>query len=178
MKQRTSWMICVMAALAISSTARSAEADQDSKKKLSVTVSFGAGLNTAQPGNAANHHVLPKTINVKTGGVVNFVVSGFHQVYVYRPGTEPENIVVPPAGLFINDFNNLYYLGINPGPNPPPSPLPPGVPPIPANASNAPNRVESVSFNEPGTYLVICNVRPHFLDGMIAFVRVTGDDDD
>jgi hypothetical protein len=32
--------------------------------------------------------------------------------------------------------------------------------------------VESVSFPEPGTYLVICNVRNHFLNGMFAFVEV------
>jgi uncharacterized cupredoxin-like copper-binding protein len=36
------------------------------------------------------------------------------------------------------------------------------------------NRVESVGFLEPGTYLVICNVSVHFTDGMIAYVTVTG----
>ena len=35
--------------------------------RLSVTVSFGAGLNTAQPGNAVNHHVLPGLIKVRKG---------------------------------------------------------------------------------------------------------------
>jgi hypothetical protein len=40
------------------------------------------------------------------------------------------------------------------------------------NPSNASNRVESVYFAEPGTYLVICNVTNHFLDGMYAFVKV------
>ena len=42
------------------------------------------------------------------------------------------------------------------------------------------NRVESVSFTEPGTYLVICNIRGHFLDGMFAVVKVkeVKDDDD
>jgi hypothetical protein len=30
---------------------------------------------------------------------------------------------------------------------------------------------------EPGTYLVICNVRQHFLDGMFAFIKVKEDDD-
>ena len=158
------------------------QADDDRNEKESVTVSFGAGLNTAQQGNAANHHVLPRVIRVKEGGVVNFVVAGFHQIFVYKPGTRPDDIVVPafPPNLFINDFNNLYYLGVNPGPNPPPSPLPPGVPPLPADVSSAENRVESVSFTRRGTYLVICNVNPHFRDGMFAFVRVGGggNDDD
>ena len=31
---------------------------------------------------------------------------------------------------------------------------------------NGENRIESVSFAEPGVYLVICNVTPHLLDGM------------
>jgi len=152
------------------------QADDDRSERESVTVSFGAGLNTAQQGNAANHHVLPRVIRVKEGGVVNFAVAGFHQIFVYKPGTQPDDIVVPafPPNLFINDFNNLYYLGINPGPNPPPSPLPPGVPPLPAGTSNSQNRVESVSFTSRGTYLVICNVNPHFRDGMFAFVKVGG----
>ena len=41
-----------------------------------------------------------------------------------------------------------------------------------AEYANASNRVESVSFAEPGTYLVICNIRGHFLDGMYAFIHV------
>ncbi len=156
-----------------------ASADDDRSDRESVTVAFGAGLNTAQQGNVANHHVLPSVIRVKAGGVVNFVVSGFHQVFVYKPGTKPEDIDVPafPPNLFINDFDNLYYLGINPGPNPPPNPLPAGVPPLPANTTNAENRVESVSFPNKGTYLVICNVTPHFRDGMYALVKVGGDGD-
>lgn len=157
-----------------------AQADDDRNARESVTVSFGAGLNTAQPGNAANHHVLPRVIRVKEGGVVNFVVAGFHQIFVYQPGTQPEDITVPafPPNLFINDFDNLYYLGINPGPNPPPSPLPPGVQGPPPDTSSAPNRVESVSFSTPGTYLVICNVTPHFNDGMFAFIKVGGSNND
>ena len=56
------------------------ERDNERNKRSSVTVSFGAGLNTAQPGNAANHHVLPAVIRVKAGGVVNFAVAGFHHM--------------------------------------------------------------------------------------------------
>lgn len=135
--------------------------------KLSVTVSFGAGLNTAQPRNPANHHILPPEIRVAKGGVVNFVVSGFHQIMVYHPGVGPGDIALPPADkLFINYSNNLFYRGITPAGGPPPSN------PATIEPSNASNRVESVSFPEKGIYLVICNVRPHFLDGMIAIVHV------
>ena len=130
---------------------------------VSVTVSFGAGLNTAQPGNAANHHILPRWIPVRRGGVVNFVVAGFHQVTVYNPGKRVEDVMpADPNALFVNDADRRFYLGIAPAVPPEGS----------ANPSNAINRVESVSFPERGTYLVICNVLPHFRDGMVAYVRV------
>jgi hypothetical protein len=29
-----------------------------------------------------------------------------------------------------------------------------------------------VAFLEKGTYRVICNVRPHLIDGMLAYVKV------
>ena len=140
----------------------------DGRARLSVTVSFGAGLNTARPGNAANHHVLPGLIKVRKGGVVNFVVGGFHHLIVYSPGVTPANIALPPAtSLFINfDLPHAYYVGIAPAGGPPPATA------ATANPSNAVNRTESVSFAEAGDYLVICNVRPHFVDGMHAIVRV------
>jgi plastocyanin len=141
--------------------------DAGDAHRQAVTVSFGAGLNTAQPGNAANHHILPHVIQVRRGGVVNFVVAGLHQIMVYFPGVTPETIAVPPpTSFFINDNNNLYYRGIAPAGGPPPATA------ATVNPSNAENRVESVSFSEPGDYLVICNVRPHFLDGMHAVVQV------
>jgi plastocyanin len=45
--------------------------------------------------------------------------------------------------------------------------------PAPANRFNGENRLESVSFPEPGVYLVICNVTPHLRDGMYAYVKVS-----
>jgi hypothetical protein len=139
---------------------------------LSVTVAFGSGLNTlpAVEPSAPNNHILPPEIKVRQGGVVHFLMSGFHMATVYDPGTKPADIVVPPSGTFINDPTkappaDVVYSGINPqgGPlNTPPT----------TNPFNGSNRQESVSFSEPGTYLVICNVRQHFLDGMFAFVKV------
>lgn len=147
----------------------------DPGNRESVTVSFGRGLNTNQPGNPANHHVVPERIKVKAGGVVNFVVAGFHQIFVYNPGRGPGDIVVPPAGLFINDLAGLYYQGPAPNVAPPPNLS------LALNPAGAPvlaqNRVESISFDQPGRYLVICNVRGHFLDGMWAIVEVEGKDD-
>ena len=43
-----------------------------------------------------------------------------------------------------------------------------------APVSVAQNRVEGVAFLNPGRYLVICAVLPHFNDGMYAVVEVSG----
>jgi|SRR5215472_12992706 len=145
---------------------------------LSVTVAFGSGLNTlpvVEPA-APNNHILPPEIKVRQGGVVHFLMSGFHMTTVYNPGTEPENIVVPPSGTFINDPtavppSNVFYFGINPQGGPLNTPAT-------TNPFNGSNRQESVSFSEPGTYLVICNVRQHFLDGMFALVKVVPSDEE
>jgi hypothetical protein len=125
---------------------------------LNVTVAFGAGLNTS---GIENQVVIPDSFRVKRNGVVHFMVAGFHQIAVYERGTVPEDIMVPddPANQFIDDQNNLIFLGQSP------------TTPI-EDFSNARNRVESVSFARDGNYLVICNVRSHFLAGMYAIVRV------
>jgi hypothetical protein len=84
------------------------------------------------------------------------------------PAEFPENCftqgpvaVIPPLGL------DVLYEGLNSiGP-------PPQVPPF-APLSLAQNRVEAVSFLNPGRYLVICAVLEHFNDGMYAIVEVSG----
>jgi len=180
MKRWTLSIMGVVTLVGIGLTVSSAMADHDDR--LSVSVAFGRGLNTVRPPGdplaPVNHAVLPYKIKVKQGGVVHFLVAGFHQVVVYNPGTKHDDVDVPTSGTFINDPINpdpdLFYLGINPAGGPPPGT------PVTTNPSNAMNRVESVSFTEPGTYLVICNIRGHFLDGMFAVVKVkeVKDDDD
>jgi hypothetical protein len=167
MKRVALGTVCLMTAL---SSGVPLTAKDDDKAKSSVTVAFGAGLNTATPNNPPNHHIIPHVIEVKKGGVVHFAVSGFHYILVYVPGVKPADIQVPASGTFIDDFTNLYYKGIVPAGGPPATPAT-------TNPSNASNRVESVSFDTPGTYLVICNVRAHFLDGMYAYIKVVDDDD-
>jgi hypothetical protein len=54
--------------------------------------------------------------------------------------------------------------------NPAGGPL--ATPPV-VNPNNAENRGEPVAFLEAGKYLVICNIRPHLLDGMYAYVNVS-----
>jgi len=215
-------MMCVVTLVGIGLTASVAVADDEDR--LTVPVTFGRGLNTGQAGNAVNHVIIPERIKVNQGGVVHFLVAGFHWPIIYKPGTSEEAIREftgcdnPPANppMFVDfpsplPFTALlppddprFYVGIKPaGPAG-------GVPPqftqaTPNNPivagsdtkSNAQNRLESVGFPAkegknrttgvilspkaaPGRYLVICNVRGHFCDGMVATVRVkeVEDDDD
>lgn len=161
--------------------------DRDAPERRIVTVGFGAGLNTAQPGNPANHHVIPNTIRINVGDVVNFAVGGFHIMRVYAngvtlaqvkaeipdecevnplpPATFPPQCGAPPVPVVSPGSLGVYYQGINPLVSPQPGP------PF-AQASAATNRVETVSFLQPGRYLVICAVLPHFNDAMYAWVEV------
>jgi plastocyanin len=145
----------------------------------SATVSFGGWMTTPpldrfpnENPRTANHHALtPKTVKIKAGGTVNFIIGGFHQVLVYDDGTQPAdintNLTVQPTNLptgppLINDPTRRIYRGLDP-------------------STQSQDRVEVVVFDRPGTYLVMCAVRPHFVnDGMYAFVRVlpNGNDDD
>lgn len=160
--------------------------DDSDHKRSQATASFGRGLNTAQPGNPVNHAVLPKEIKIKAGGVVDFAVAGFHDIVIFKPDFTLAHLIQAGGGqypltppLFVIPANpatplpvaisfladSIYYRGINPAGGP----LATAVAGNPANGSN---RTEPVAFLEPGTYLVICNVRPHLLDGMYAYVKV------
>ena len=141
----------------------------------------------------------PEKIKVKQDGVVHFLVAGFHQVAVYKPGTRPEDIVVPQSFLQSHRLSTTLTQPILPGDQSGRGAAEYGRRPrrIPSSLvvtpSNAQNRIESVGFPategvgtnmvespkaEPGVYLVICNVRGHFLDGMFAFVKVKAEDED
>jgi plastocyanin len=139
----------------------------------SATVSFGqwsAGLVPAldrfpdlgAPGKPNGHQLIPHEVTVRAGGTINFIIAGFHHVLVYGDGVQPGDIdvnnTIPPTGQpappLINDPLNRVYRGLDPSRFPQ-------------------DRVEVVQFPNPGTYLVICGVRPHFVnDGMYGFVKV------
>jgi hypothetical protein len=86
--------------------------------------------------------------------------------------------ISPTTGLPDPDKNILFYVGVNPANFEFPRGANPGRPANPLSRSNLQNRVEAVHFPEPGTYLLICNINPHFRSGMWAFVEVTDNDDD
>jgi plastocyanin len=133
-----------------------------------ATVSFGGWMTTPAmdrfPNNSpimGNHHALtPQIAKIKAGGTVNFIIGGFHHVLVYDDGTQPDDIdttiTIPPTNggpPLIADPDGRIYRGLDPSLFPT-------------------DRVEVVQFSEPGTYLVLCGVAPHFADGMFGFVRV------
>jgi hypothetical protein len=145
--------------------------------RANATVSFGQWQTSpaldrfpnVSPRTANTHEVLPNQVRIEKGGAVNFVIGGFHEPTVYGNGTQPTainvNNIVPstgtPAGVpLINDPANRVYRGLDP-------------------SLQTQDRVEVVRFDAPGTYLVICAVRPHFVnDGMYGFVRVVGPEEE
>lgn len=121
-------------------------------------------------GGVGNHHeLIPNVVTITitptdvNDGGVNFIISGNHVLTVYDDGTQPGEIdttlLVPnitTAGGVINDSNKRIYRGVNE-----------------TGPTGARDRVEVVHFAKPGTYLVICALRNHFVnDGMYGFVVV------
>jgi plastocyanin len=105
----------------------------------------------------ATDNLIPRTSVISAGGNVTFTVAGFHQVAVYRAGTQPEDITVPafPPNLFINDPTNRLALG--------PA----------AGTSQGAWTPPAGTFSTPGRYLILCNVTPHFaVDNMYGWVIV------
>jgi hypothetical protein len=170
------------------------QASDKDKIPGSITVAFGTGLNNAAPGSTPNHHILPQEFTVRitkarkldgtvvpVPATVNFIVAGFHWVWVYNRGVKLAEVadnLSATTGIFINyevdanGVNRVFAKGVFPG-----------TPPTFADAATFPllstqNRTDTIAFSRPGRYLVICNVRPHFIDGMYAWVRVVGPDDD
>jgi plastocyanin len=154
--------------------------DNNSRQLNNATVSFGGWMTTPSLDRfpnvspiPANHHALtPGTVKIKAGGTVNFIIGGFHQIAVYDDGTRPEQIntnllIAPTVGnlpaFLISDPNRRIYRGLDP-------------------STQSQDRVEVIQFDRPGIYLVICTVRPHFVnDRMYGYVRVlpnNSDDDD
>src|SRR5690348_6581930 len=121
-----------------------------------TTVSFGAWKTTPpldrfpnnSPGGANLNALVPEVAKIKAGGTVNFIIAGFHQLVIYDDNTQPNDIntnsTVPASTPpLIDDSNRRIYRGPDP-------------------RTQLRDRVEVVQFANPGTYLVICGVLPHF----------------
>jgi plastocyanin len=148
--------------------------DDVSGPLANATVSFGQWKTdpaldrfaTPNPITGNVHKLIPSDTKIKAGGTINFIISGFHLVTVYGPGTE---------------FDDLFRDG-----NFPTAPLPgapPGFPPVVdistdriyrgSNPLTLPqDRIENVNFPSPGRFLVVCTFVPHFVDRMFGHVTV------
>lgn len=118
------------------------------------TSEFGPEHNSSH----ARDNIIPGTVVIRAGGTVTFQVQPPHKVAIYEPGTKPGDIRLIPGVTLLDHV----------GP-----PGPPFIPafyidePVgrvfldPAAAFGPPHALEH-TFNEPGRYLVICAIAPHF----------------
>lgn len=133
---------------------------------LAATIQFGQDVGSPFPpdsghdqsGHAADK-LVPRTVVIANGGTVTFnVPPNVHQIAIYEPGTEPEDIdtsalttlaafagcagdPVVNAPLVIDDATNRVAAY-----------------PIPCFAPAQ----QTHTFTSPGRYLVICAFLPHF----------------
>ena len=148
-----------------------------------AALSENAVVNFGVPtvGGAENHRIVPDEIRIADDGIVNFIVSGFHQVTVYSvsrntrlrdlaeqivPGQD--YVVTDRAGTTILDTaqrSAANPISIDSDPN--------GRRLFIEAAASGTARTIGVYFPEPGTYLVICAVKGHLDDAMIALVTVS-----
>ena len=106
------------------------------------------------------HHVSPLEVTIAAGGSVSFLIGGFHLLLIYDDGVQYSDIdaslLIPgPPVPQIDDPTNRLYRGLDP-------------------RVNLVDRIEVVHFHDPGMYLAVCGVLPHFIDEMFGFVRVLG----
>jgi hypothetical protein len=97
----------------------------------------------------AKDNMVPRTVVISQGGSVTFEIAGLHQPAIYEAGTTPSDITpttdpTPPPGR-VNDSNGRLVLG------------PLNAPPATTNWTSP-----AGTFDQPGRYLVICNILPHF----------------
>ena len=191
MKLKTIGLICFLTFVGINISAFSLMADD--RRSDNANVSFGLwdpnkdDLNGAPldrlvgdppMGVGVEDIIVPQRVTIKEGDSVNFIIGGGHVLTIYGDKTKPEDIdasLIEPAtncpttaGGVINDPNNRIYRG-------PCFSTSFGT--TPTTTITRRDGVEVVQFTKPGTYLVICARKNHFIDSngkfqMFGFVRV------
>jgi plastocyanin len=117
-------------------------------------------------GNARDN-LIPQTVVIDKGGTVTFKMgfAGVHQVAIYKPGVEPEDIDTsivkfpptppcPPVPIINDPTDREVFLGTQ------------------ICQSGASVSTLQYKFDRPGKYLVICAFLPHFNSRMYGWVIV------
>lgn len=118
----------------------------------------------------ASHKMFPRSVTIARGGSVTFEIDEIHQPAIYAPGKTPKDVVVNEQTLadltlpclpqtltdfVINDPAGRVALA------------------PPQSCEEADWTTPAGTFDQPGTYLVICTTRPHFVnDKMYGWVVV------
>ena len=199
MKRMTLSSIYVLTFIGIALSASSVIADD--RRSDNVAVSFGLWKANEPPppegvgpldrlladpaqGMGVNDVLIPHKVTIKEGDAVNFIIGGGHVLTIYDDGTKPKdiggeiepncafplptsgittpcspvnNMGVPQAGGILSDANGRIYRGAFLNTNP-------------ARRDG----VEVVQFTKPGTYLVICARKNHFIDSMTGEFQMFG----
>jgi plastocyanin len=120
-------------------------------------------------------NIVPRTVVIKVNGTVTFnLPANIHQINIYKPGTQPEDVDV--------SINNRTTLADHAECG---APLPDELTGAPIVIGDAGDNFEAAipvpclqptqktyTFTQPGRYLVICAFLPHFQVGMYAWVEV------
>lgn len=137
---------------------------------LSATVRFGHPEAGSPFPPAIEHdqsihaidNLIPRTVVIDKGGTVTFEAVALHQIAIYAPGKDPGDV-------------NVQSLAAIPCPGTLPPRINDPIGRIPINGSNPTGcgpRTYTHTFANPGRYLVICEVLPHFGVGMYGWVIV------
>jgi hypothetical protein len=126
----------------------------------------GPGITLHDASANAQFNLVPRTVVVAAGGTVAFTVGVAgatgnnvvpHQVAVCRLGTTLDDVV--DADLTTVPINDSDCPVVGPSP--------------PSPSATVQKTFTGTGFNEPGRYLVICNLRPHFQEfDMYGWVNV------
>jgi len=109
----------------------------------------------------AKDNLVPRTLVINRGQSVTYHVNGVHWPAVYQTGIDDEDLnttAVPapgcPSGTRVNDPTGRLFQTTNCVPN--------------GTLVTVPASV----FTTPGRYLVICQIHPHFVNGMYGWIQV------
>jgi hypothetical protein len=196
MKQVTLSLIYALTFIGIALSASAVTADD--RRSDNVAVSFGLWdpnnpslmgvpldrlLADPAMGVGVNDVLVPDKVTIKEGDAVNFIIGGGHVLTIYDDGTKPKDIDSaiepncavplptsgitipcspvnaagqPQAGGILSDSNGRIYRGAF------------------LNIVARRDGVEVVQFAKPGTYLVICARKSHFIDSMTGEFQMFG----